>query len=359
MELRLLSSLQPSETGSVVRVEGPDDVRRRLVEMGLVPGAQIEVVDTAPLGDPIAVLVRGYRLAIRRSEAIGVTVMPGQPVPNDSTGADQLAQTRAVDTRLPAGPGADRPARRRRRQRRRPQHCHPQAAPFEPRVLRTKTVVVALAGNPNTGKSSVFNALTGGRQHVGNWPGKTVACAEGSLQVDGVTIRFVDLPGAYSLRAASPEEQAAHEFLTSGGPDLVVAVVDSSNLERNLFLVLELAGTACRRLTFSPGWEADRRASPLPRRAPATHPPPQSRSCCSGWHPTSAMSCATRSPPSSPSAPAFRWPSALPSTPPWSPRSCSLTPRSAPSSNCGPSRPSPPLTAPPPSRSGSGATARS
>jgi ferrous iron transport protein B len=101
--------------------------------------------------------------------------------------------------------------------------------------------VVALAGNPNTGKSSLFNALTGGRQHVGNWPGKTVACTEGSRQVGDVMIRFVDLPGAYSLRAASPEEEAAHEFLVSGGPDVVVAVVDSANLERNLFLVLELA----------------------------------------------------------------------------------------------------------------------
>jgi Fe2+ transport system protein FeoA len=103
MDLCSLSNLRTSESGSVVRVEGPDDVRRRLVEMGLVPGVHIEVVGTAPLGDPIAVLVRGYRLAIRRSEAVGVTVMPGLPAPGDVTEVDQPAQTHAVDRGLPTG----------------------------------------------------------------------------------------------------------------------------------------------------------------------------------------------------------------------------------------------------------------
>jgi len=238
---RLLSNLRPSENGSVVRVEGPDDVRRRLVEMGIVPGVTVEVVGTAPLGDPLEVSLRGYRLAIRRSEAAGVTVVPGPPTPAGGAEVDQPARTGVVEDGQPVVPGADRPAWSRRWRRRAGGGCHPQAAPFEPGVRTAGTVVVALAGNPNTGKSSLFNALTGGRQHVGNWPGKTVACAEGSRQVGGVTIRFVDLPGTYSLRTASPEEEAAREFLTSDGPDMVVAVVDSSNLERNLFLVLELA----------------------------------------------------------------------------------------------------------------------
>ena len=101
-------------------------------------------------------------------------------------------------------------------------------------------LVVALAGNPNTGKSSIFNALTGASQHVGNWPGKTVASAHGTCTAQGVTLDIVDLPGTYSLDAASPEEVIARNHLISGEPDVVVVVVDASNLERNLYLAVQI-----------------------------------------------------------------------------------------------------------------------
>lgn len=103
-----------------------------------------------------------------------------------------------------------------------------------------KKVTVALAGNPNAGKSSIFNALTGSRQHVGNWPGKTVEKKEGQLLRDGVEINVVDLPGAYSLTAFSPEEVIARDFIINENPDLVVTVLDSSNLERNLYLAVQV-----------------------------------------------------------------------------------------------------------------------
>ena len=99
---------------------------------------------------------------------------------------------------------------------------------------------VALAGNPNTGKSTVFNALTGLRQHTGNWPGKTVSRAEGHFAHDGATYRLIDLPGAYSLLSASTDEEIARDFILFGQPDCTVVVVDATALERNLNLVFQV-----------------------------------------------------------------------------------------------------------------------
>jgi ferrous iron transport protein B len=103
-----------------------------------------------------------------------------------------------------------------------------------------KPLRVALAGNPNAGKSSLFNALTGSRQHVGNWPGKTVEKKEGSFSQDGVDVELVDLPGTYSLSAFSLEEIVARDYILQEKPDAVVSVVDASNLERNLYLTVQL-----------------------------------------------------------------------------------------------------------------------
>ncbi|MCP5111112.1 MAG: iron transporter FeoB [bacterium] len=100
--------------------------------------------------------------------------------------------------------------------------------------------LIALAGNPNTGKSSVFNALTGLRQHVGNWPGKTVTRAEGGFSFNGTSYKLVDLPGTYSLLSASQDEEIARNFILFGKPDCTVVVVDATALERNLNLVLQV-----------------------------------------------------------------------------------------------------------------------
>ena len=107
-------------------------------------------------------------------------------------------------------------------------------------VTERRSYVVALAGNPNTGKSTVFNALTGLRQHTGNWPGKTVARAEGSFTSHGARFKLVDLPGTYSLQAGSVDEEVARDFILSGEPDVTVIVADATRLERNLNLVLQV-----------------------------------------------------------------------------------------------------------------------
>lgn len=109
-----------------------------------------------------------------------------------------------------------------------------------------REITVALAGNPNSGKSTVFNSLTGGRQHVGNWPGKTVEKKEGSLNYQGYHIKVVDLPGVYSLTAYSLDEVITRNFVVEEKPDVVVDIVDASNLERNLYLAVQLLEMGAR-----------------------------------------------------------------------------------------------------------------
>ncbi len=110
------------------------------------------------------------------------------------------------------------------------------------------TVRVALAGNPNTGKSTLFNALTGANQRVGNWPGKTVMQKLGWFTVRGVHFEVLDLPGTYSLSAFSPDEQVARDYIVHEQPDVVVNVVDATNLERNLYLTAQIMETGVQLL---------------------------------------------------------------------------------------------------------------
>jgi ferrous iron transport protein B len=109
-----------------------------------------------------------------------------------------------------------------------------------------KTIRVALAGNPNAGKSTLFNRLTGAQQHVGNWPGKTVARMEGYFDENDTQVRIVDLPGTYSLSAYSPEEEITRDYIVDHHPDLVVNVVDAANLERNLYLTTQILEAGAR-----------------------------------------------------------------------------------------------------------------
>ena len=113
--------------------------------------------------------------------------------------------------------------------------CHSTTVATEPVILRERMPLLALAGQPNVGKSTLFNVLTGLNQHVGNWPGKTVERKEGSFFIDDTEYGVVDLPGTYSLTANSPEEIITREFILREQPDLVIAIVNSASLERSLY----------------------------------------------------------------------------------------------------------------------------
>lgn len=205
-----LGGLPLGGRGLVCRVGGAPNLRRRLLEMGLLPGTEVQLVRRSALGDPLEIALRQYHLSVRLSEGEAIEVL--------ELGADPLPAAPEVAA-LPPPP--ERPSRDR--------------DDSPPTVL--------LAGNPNAGKTTVFNALTGSRARVGNYPGVTVERRVGQVQIGEGTVDLVDLPGTYSLSARSPEEQVAVEALLGHNgprPDAVVLVVDSGALVRNLYLALQV-----------------------------------------------------------------------------------------------------------------------
>lgn len=213
-----LSELGTGERGVIVKVSGHGSFRKRIVEMGFVRGNKVKVILNAPLRDPIEYEIIGYKISLRREEASKIEVI------SEAEAKKMLTENEARPA-LEADETEDAYIER------------------EMSTLadeRRKEIRVALVGNPNCGKTSLFNMASGSHEHVGNYSGVTVDAKEGNFEHGGYHFKIVDLPGTYSLSAYSPEELYVRRNLIEEIPDVVINVVDASNLQRNLYLTTQL-----------------------------------------------------------------------------------------------------------------------
>ncbi|MBD5328555.1 MAG: ferrous iron transport protein B [Bacteroides sp.] len=203
-----LSELKPGQTGVITKILGHGAFRKRVMEMGFVKGREVSMILNAPLQDPVKYALMDYEVSLRKAEADLVEVQLLEEWVNARIITD--AHTEAHDD-------------------------------IEMKNLRhDKIINVALIGNPNCGKTSLFNKVSGAREHVGNYAGVTVDAKEGVIHYKGYLLKIVDLPGTYSLSAYSPEELYVMRYLRAETPDVIINVVVGSNLERNLYLTTEL-----------------------------------------------------------------------------------------------------------------------
>ena len=204
---RLLDNEPVGMTVQVVRVMGDGAFRQRLLEMGFVRGAQVTVLKNAPLKDPVEYMILGSHISLRHSEAAQIEVTD-----KDAEFCDmEDAFNGIVETTVAA------------------------VDPMADNVLR-----VALIGNPNCGKTSLFNNVTGAKEKVGNYGGVTVDSKEGWFTIGGRKVQLVDLPGTYSLTEYSPEEMYVRTYIRDNHPDAILNIVDAGNLERNLYLTTQV-----------------------------------------------------------------------------------------------------------------------
>ena len=208
-----LSELRTGEKGVIVKVLGHGGFRKRIVEMGFIKGKTVEVILNAPLKDPIKYRLLGYEISLRRQETDMIEVVSEQ-------------EARTMQNPYHGSITEDVPV--------------PESELVALAKGKRRTINVALVGNPNCGKTSLFNIASGAHEHVGNYSGVTVDAKEGFFDFQGYHFRIVDLPGTYSLSAYTPEELYVRKHIIEETPDVIINVADSSNLERNFYLTTQL-----------------------------------------------------------------------------------------------------------------------
>lgn len=210
-----LSDLKTGEKGVIVKVLGHGGFRRRIIEMGFIKGKTVEVLLNAPLKDPIKYKIMGYEISLRRQEASMIEVISEEEARNLSAGTTFHG---GISESIPVSDEEMKSIAQGKR----------------------RTINVALVGNPNCGKTSLFNVASGSHEHVGNYSGVTVDAKAGYFDFQGYHFRLIDLPGTYSLSAYSPEELYVRKHIIEETPDVIINVVDAGNLERNLYLTTQL-----------------------------------------------------------------------------------------------------------------------
>ncbi|MGL4520918.1 MAG: ferrous iron transport protein B [Phocaeicola sp.] len=206
-----LSELHTGERGIIIKVLGHGGFRKRIVEMGFIKGKSVEVILNAPLKDPIKYKLMGYEVSLRRQEAELIEIVSEQEAASAAMPYHGTLSGEALQD------------------------------PLQELVKgKRRTINVALVGNPNCGKTSLFNIASGSHEHVGNYSGVTVDAKEGFFDFQGYRFKLVDLPGTYSLSAYTPEEIYVRKHIVEEMPDVIINVIDAANLERNLYLTTQL-----------------------------------------------------------------------------------------------------------------------
>lgn len=211
-----LSELKTGDHGVIVKVQGHGGFRKRIIEMGFIRGKEVEVLLNAPLQDPVKYKVMGYEVSLRRQEAEMIEVISKEEEYVEPSSAYRVSREEITPEKHPDD------------------YLHHMA------LREHRTLNVALVGNPNCGKTSLFNFASGAHGHVGNYSGVTVDASVAHANYFGYEFNLTDLPGTYSLSCYSPEELYVRKHLTEQTPDVIINVIDASNIERNLYLTTQL-----------------------------------------------------------------------------------------------------------------------
>ena len=218
-----LSELKTGQKAIIVKVAGHGGFRKRIIEMGFIKGKEVQVLLNAPLQDPVKYKIMGYEVSLRHSEAELIEVMSKEEAKRQAAIQQEEPQTAVV---VDSQADDEQPITDKQLQEAAEQRHH--------------IINVALVGNPNCGKTSLFNFASGAHERVGNYSGVTVDAKEGQANFEGYQFNLVDLPGTYSLSAYSPEELYVRKQIIEKTPDIIINVIDASNLERNLYLTTQL-----------------------------------------------------------------------------------------------------------------------